>query len=266
MKDHPHSQAWSLKGKTALVCGASRGIGAATAQLMAQRGASVILAARNHDALQQLQSQLPQFDATQRHQSLSLDLSQSEKLTTRLAELPTVHILINNSGGPAPGPLLEADPEAFIAGLRPHVVAAQTLVQALLPGMRHDAYGRIINVISTSVKQPIAGLGVSNTIRGAMANWAKTLAAELGPLGITINNVLPGFTATERLDSIIQNRAQKQGKSPEQVASEMRAQVPLGRFAEARETAEAICFLASPAAAYITGINLPVDGGRTQSL
>jgi 3-oxoacyl-[acyl-carrier protein] reductase len=132
--------------------------------------------------------------------------------------------------------------------------------------MRRAGYGRIVNVISTSVKQPIPGLGVSNTVRGAMANWAKTLAGELGPDGITVNNVLPGFTNTARLDGIVKKRAEEGGGSEEEVRDRMMATVPLRRPAEPKETADAIAFLASPSAAYINGVNLPVDGGRTGSL
>ncbi len=132
--------------------------------------------------------------------------------------------------------------------------------------MKLARYGRIINVISTSVKQPLPNLGVSNTVRGAVANWAKTLANELGEFEITVNNVLPGATATGRLTSIINNKAEKTGLSIEQVAEGMKAEIPLKRFAEPVEVANAIVFLASPQASYINGINLPVDGGRTKSL
>jgi 3-oxoacyl-[acyl-carrier protein] reductase len=132
--------------------------------------------------------------------------------------------------------------------------------------MKEEHYGRIINIISTSVKVPLRGLGVSNTTRGAVANWAKTLSFELGPFGITVNNVLPGTTMTGRLDSIIRNKAEKSGKSYEEVKNEMIAEVPVGRISEPHEVAAAVAFLASPAAGYINGINVPVDGGRTGSL
>lgn len=257
--------AWDLSHKRALVCGASRGIGAACAQLLAARGAEVYLLARNPEKLQTVHASLER-SAGQKHQYIPADLHDLSALKQLLQDLPAIQILINNSGGPAPGPVLTAEPKAFSKALENHVLAAQILVQALVPGMSQSQYGRIVNIISTSVKAPIAGLGVSNTIRGAMASWAKTLASELAPQGITVNNILPGFTATERLEQIMANRATKQHKSPEQVATEMRAQVPLGRFAAPQEIAEAVAFLCSPAAAYITGINLPVDGGRLPNL
>jgi 3-oxoacyl-[acyl-carrier protein] reductase len=176
------------------------------------------------------------------------------------------HILVNNTGGPPGGPAVDAAPDAYLAAFRMHVLSNQTLVQALVPGMKQAKYGRIINVISTSVKAPIPNLGVSNTIRAAVANWAKTLAAELAPFGITVNNVLPGFTDTQRLAELFKARAAKTGKPYEQVLQESIASIPAGRLGRPEEIAAAIAFLATPAASYINGINVPVDGGRTQSL
>ncbi len=177
-----------------------------------------------------------------------------------------VHILVNNTGGPPPGTVIEARPEEFTTAFAQHLICNQILVQAVVPGMQAAGYGRIINIISTSVKQPIAGLGVSNTIRGAVASWAKTLASELAPFGITVNNVLPGMTRTQRLDSLIASKAEKTGKTIEQITQEMIREIPAGRIGMPHEFAAAVAFLASPAASYITGINLPVDGGRTLCL
>jgi 3-oxoacyl-[acyl-carrier protein] reductase len=174
--------------------------------------------------------------------------------------------LVNNTGGPPGGTALEATPEQYEQAFNNHVLCNQLLVQAVVPHMERQKYGRIINIISTSVKQPIAGLGVSNTIRAAVANWAKTLAAELGPRGITVNNVLPGMTDTARLRWLIGARAEKTGESVEAVEKIMKAEIPLRRFATASEIAAAVAFLACPAASYINGINIPVDGGRTLSL
>jgi 3-oxoacyl-[acyl-carrier protein] reductase len=175
-------------------------------------------------------------------------------------------VLVNNSGGPPGGPIVDADAGSFEAAFKAHVLTAQLLVQALLPAMKQQEFGRIVNVISTSVKQPIPGLGVSNTIRGAMAGWSKTLAREVAPYGITVNNILPGFTETDRLANLIEGRSKKSGLSEEEVARGMMALVPAGRFAKPAEVAAAAAFLASPAAGYINGINLPVDGGRLECL
>jgi 3-oxoacyl-[acyl-carrier protein] reductase len=177
-----------------------------------------------------------------------------------------VHILVNNTGGPPGGPAHGADAAAFLDAFNKHLVAGQALVQAVLPGMRAAGWGRIVNIISTSVKEPIANLGVSNTIRGAVASWAKTLSGELGPFGITVNNVLPGYTRTQRLDQILRDRAQATGKPEEDISAGMLATVPAGRFAQASELGAVVAFLCSPAAGYVNGINLPVDGGRTKSL
>jgi 3-oxoacyl-[acyl-carrier protein] reductase len=177
-----------------------------------------------------------------------------------------VHILINNSGGPPPGAIVDATPQEFLDALRKHLLANQMLVQAVLPGMRAAGWGRIVNIISTSVKEPIPGIGVSNTTRGAVASWAKTLAGELAPLGITVNNVLPGSTHTPRIEQLVTATAQKSGRSEQAVQQEMAAAIPIGRFADPAETAAAVAFLASPAAGYITGVNLPVDGGRMRSI
>ncbi|MBL8822306.1 MAG: SDR family oxidoreductase [Planctomycetia bacterium] len=258
-----------LTGKRALVCGASQGIGKAIAFELASLGAEVTVCGRNQQVLEQVMQQLP-VSQGQKHSVLVADFSLPDQLKSAvILHLQThgpVNILINNTGGPPPGPVHLADTTAFIAAFQQHLICNQILVQALLPGMMETQYGRIINIISTSVKQPIANLGVSNTIRGAVANWAKTLAGELGKFGITVNNVLPGSTDTARLNAIIDIKAAKGGKSRDVVVEEEKAIVPLGRFAQPEEIAYAVAFLASPSAAYISGINLPVDGGRTGCL
>ena len=258
----------NLKQRHALVCGASGGIGAATARLLADLGASVTVVARREALLKTVCEGLDRSHG-QNHQYLAADFSRPddarEQLQAHLQQSPA-QILINNSGGPAPGPIVSADGEDFLNGMRAHLVCNQYLTQAALPGMRQAGYGRIINIISTSVYEPIPGLGVSNTVRAAVAAWAKTLSAELAPEGFTVNNVLPGFTATDRLDSLIRGRAEKAGVADDEIAEGMRRSVPMGRFASAEEVANAIAFLASPAASYITGISLAVDGGRLKSL
>jgi 3-oxoacyl-[acyl-carrier protein] reductase len=257
-----------LEGRHALVCGASEGIGRAAAIALAEAGAAVTLLARRTDALVAAMGTLPS-PAGQAHGWIAADMRETADLRDRVAALASerpVHILVNNSAGPPGGPAHTAATDAYESVFRQHLLAAQVTVQAVLPGMRAARWGRIVNVISTSVKEPIANLGVSNTIRGAVAAWAKTLASELGPDGITVNNVLPGYTRTQRLDQILAERAAATGKSPDAIAAGMLATVPAGRFAEPAEIAAAIAFLASAAAGYVYGINLPVDGGRTRSL
>ncbi|WP_167342542.1 SDR family oxidoreductase [Nonlabens sp. SY33080] len=257
-----------LKDKTALVCGSSTGIGESTARLMAAAGARVVLLARNPNKLQKVLSTL---DTTHRddHTYLVADFSnykEVDEIVSAFAKANPIHILVNNTGGPAPGYLIDAEVKALEDGFTQHIKCNQVLVKACAPGMKEAGYGRIINIISTSVKAPIEFLGVSNVIRGAVANWAKTLSNELGPYGITVNNVLPGFTATERLDKIIAGKANRAGHSEEQAAEIMKNYVPARRFAQPEEVANAVLFLSSNLAGYINGINLPVDGGRTKSL
>lgn len=258
-----------LTGKRALVCGSTQGIGRAAANELARLGANVTLLARNVERLNEVVTELPIFEG-QKHHWIAADFadpaSVKEAIRTEIHADRPYHILINNTGGPPAGAALEATAEQYLAGFTAHVLCNQLLAAAIAPGMKQARYGRIINIISTSVKQPIPGLGVSNTIRGAVASWAKTLASELGPFGITVNNVLPGFTNTERLASLISGRAKKQNISEKQVTDDMMATIPAGRFAGAEEIAAAIAFLASPAAGYINGINLPVDGGRLGTL
>ena len=252
----------------ALVCGGSRGIGQAAAIALAALGANVTVLARNRDALNATLTQLKRAPGPGRHALIEADIADHELLPGRAkaAAGQPVHILINNTAGPPPGAIIEAEGKAFVEPFHRHLVASHRLAQALLPGMRNAGFGRIVNVISTSVKEPIAGLGVSNTVRAAVAAWAKTLASEVAASGITVNNVLPGFTRTERLEQIINDRVQKTGRSRQEIVSAMLTSVPAARFAEASEIAQAIAFLCTREAAYITGINLPVDGGRTHSL
>lgn len=252
----------SLQGKRALVCGSSQGIGRATALELAELGADVTLFARDAAKLEQVRAELPGSG----HSVLTADFTDPDAVKAAVSGAGSFHILVNNTGGPPGGPAHQAEPAAYEATFRQHLIVNHVLVRALIPGMREAGYGRIINVISTSVKEPIRDLGVSNTVRGAVANWAKTLAGELGTWGITVNNVLPGFTATQRLDYIFDTKAQKTGKPRNELEAAALGTVPLGRFAKPSEVAAAIAFLASPAASYITGINLPVDGGRTGSL
>ena len=257
-----------LSGKNALVGGSSRGIGKAIAIELSQLGANITLTARNEEVLMEA---LKELDTSrgQKHDFILADFSKPDELKElvqhQLRET-TYQILINNTGGPKPGNIVDATLEQFEAAFRNHLVCNHILATLLIPGMKSSGYGRIISVISTSVKIPIKGLGVSNTIRAAVANWSKTMANELAPFGITVNNILPGATGTDRLQEVIKGTALRTGKHLEDVEREWMIEIPMQRFGDPSEIANAAAFLASPAAAYITGINLPVDGGRTGSL
>lgn len=234
---------------------------------MAKSGAHLVLLARSQEKLLHLKKQIPtEGEVIILAQDMSHTQGLKIKVKELLEEIGPIEIMVHNAGGPKAGTLLEAETDEFVHAFATHVLSAHTLAQLLVPGMKEKGYGRVINVISTSVKIPIPFLGVSNTIRGAMANWAKSLANEVGEYNITVNNVLPGFTATERLDAIKSGAAQRLGKSLEEVEEMWLDCIPLRRFAQPQETAQAIAYLASPAAAYINGINLPVDGGRTGCL
>ncbi len=255
----------------ALVCGSTQGIGRAVAVALAQRGASVTLLARNETSLREVVAALPTPAGSQAHDFIVADFSQPDQVRAAVQTYLTAHpagfdVLVNNTGGPAGGPILDAPVEAFRAAFEQHLVCNHLLAQAVVPAMRARKWGRIINIISTSVKQPLPGLGVSNTIRGAVASWAKTLANELAADGITVNNVLPGSTVTQRHTSLIEKKVAATGQTTEQVEAGLLARIPAGRFGQAQEVAAAVAFLASEAAAYITGTNVPVDGGRTGSL
>lgn len=259
----------SLHQKRALVGGSSKGIGRAIAQELALQGASVTLLARSADVLAECSASLD-VSHGQRHDYIVADVQEVESLVSAVENHVHnhggYHIVVNNTAGPAGGKLLNASVDELIQAFHNHVLIAHRLMGITAPKMVEFGFGRFINIISTSVKQPIEGLGVSNTIRGAMASWAKTLATELGGQGITVNNVLPGATATERLDQIIDRKAVQGGADREAVINELLAEIPARRFADPSEIANAVAFLASPAASYINGTSLLVDGGRTRAL
>jgi len=255
-----------LTGRKAIVCGSTQGMGRATAEEMASLGATVTLVARNEKSLTIVRDSLGDGD----HQAVCADFGEptilEERINAHMERHGPFHILVNNTGGPPPGEIADATSNDFLEAFSKHLLCNQIMAKAVLPGMKMEGYGRIINIISTSVKQPIVNLGVSNTTRGAVASWAKTLSREVAPFGITVNNILPGTTNTARLHSLFANIASKQNVKPKDIEEEWRSEIPADRIAEPEEIAYAIAFLASPAASYINGINLPVDGGRLMSL
>lgn len=258
----------SLKGKYAIICGSTQGIGLAIAEELALLGANCTLIARNEAALKTAVQNLD-TSLRQQHDYLVTDFTKPDelkKIMEAYMQQHPVHILINNTGGPAGGPITEATEDAFLNTFNQHLICNHILAKAVIPSMKKEGYGRIINIISTSVKIPLKNLGVSNTIRGAVASWAKTMANELGEFNITVNNVLPGFTRTQRLDTIIANMAKTKMITTEEVEKEMKLETPMKRFGESSEIAALAAFLASPAASYVNGTSIPVDGGRTGSI
>lgn len=258
----------NLENKTALVCGSSQGIGLAIAKELANAGANIILLARNSEKLQSLITTLTN-NSKQKHTFFTADFNDNNEVKKTAETIASVHhidILINNTGGPPAGKAHEADIDAYLSAFKNHLINNQILAQAFIPQMKSKQFGRIINVISTSVKVPLHNLGVSNTIRGAVGNWSKTLANELASYNITVNNILPGATETERLSSIIKNKSEKLNTELENIRQEMLNEIPMGRFAKPEEIAYAAVFLASVQASYITGTNTVVDGGRTPCL
>ncbi len=257
----------NINNKNALVCGSTQGIGKATAMALAAEGVQVTLVARNEAKLKQVLSELPEH---RNHSYIVADFSNPENLKKKISNYIEdnhgFHILVNNTGGPKGGAIFSAELSEFESAFTQHLKCNHVLAQTVVPFMKSEGFGRIINIISTSVKQPLDGLGVSNTIRGAVASWSKTLANELGSFGITVNNVLPGATGTERLTEIIKNKSYKTGINEEDTSNAMKSAIPAKRFAKPKELANAVTFLASDCASYINGINLPVDGGRTKSL
>lgn len=258
----------SLTGKHALICGSTQGIGLAIAKELALSGAHCILMSRNEKALKEAITQLhPLPDMP--HQYLVADFSKPaevKKAIESYVKNNTVHILVNNTGGPKPGLISEENEQKLVDAFNQHIVCNQALAKAVMPGMKAARYGRIINIISTSVRIPIANLGVSNTIRAAVASWAKTLSNEIAEFGITVNSILPGYTNTQRLQSLLETNAAKRGVAIDELAREMKEKIPAKRFGEASEIAAVAAFLASPAASFVNGVSIPVDGGSTGTI
>lgn len=256
----------SLLNKTAVICGSTQGIGLATAIILARLGANCVLIARNEESLINALKELPLADG-QQHAYAVADFSDPATVSTAIQKIVAadqVEILINNSGGPKPGPITAALTDDFEQAFSQHLVCNHILVQAVLPGMKAAGYGRIINIVSTSVKTPLPNLGVSNTIRAAVAGWAKTLSNEVGEYNITVNNVLPGLTQTTRYTKLLDSLSDATNK--DDVEKQLTNSIPMKRIGQPEEIGNVIAFLASPAASYVTGVSIPVDGGRTPAI
>jgi len=258
----------SLEGKNAVICGSTQGIGLAIAEELALLGANCTLLARNEEALKSVIKNLD-IALRQQHDYLVADFNKPEEIKQIIEQhikSKPVHILVNNTGGPPPGSVLDATEEAFLQAFNQHLIVNQVLAKAAVPSMKEAGYGRIINVISTSIRIPITNLAVSGTVRGAVAIWSKILANEVGQYNITVNNILPGYTKTQRLESLIENNAKKRGVSPDVIEEEMLKDIPMKRFGEPEELAAMAAFLASPAASYVNGVSIAIDGGKTGAL
>jgi 3-oxoacyl-[acyl-carrier protein] reductase len=258
----------SLEGKNAVISGSTQGIGLAIAEELALLGANCTLLARNEEALKSAVQNLD-ISLRQQHGYLIADFSKPEdvrKVIQQHVQSTPVHILVNNTGGPPSGSVLDVSDEDYLLAFNQHLICNHILAQAVIPSMKQASYGRIINVISTTIRIPITNLAVSGTVRGAVASWAKILSNEVGKFGITVNNILPGFAKTQRLQSLIDGNAKARGVSPGIIEAEMISGIPMKRFAEPEELGAVAAFLASPAASYVNGVSIAVDGGKTGAI
>lgn len=253
-----------LKNRTALVCGASQGLGLAIAEALAEEGVHAGLLARNGDKLAQNVARLTArgLKAT----ALVADMGDWASVAAALAKLGTPSILVNNTGGPPTVDVTKVDRDLWLKQFEAMVLNQMRLTEAVLPAMRAAKFGRILSVASTSVVEPIAGLAISNSLRAALANWMKTLASEVARDGVTVNMLLPGSFATERIDKMNAVEAASRGIALADVVAESCAAIPTGRYGEPSEFAAVAAFLASPRASYVTGQMIRIDGGITRSV
>lgn len=257
-----------LSGKVALVAGSSRGLGRAIAEELAAEGASLVLCARREDSLQEARTAIEQHGSQVVAVAADLaDPAQVERVVQAgMREFGRIDILVTNAGGPPAGPFEQHTPEAWDRAVQLTLGSVLNLTRAVLPGMKERRWGRILNVTSIAVKQPVDGLILSNSVRAAVTGFARTLANEIAPWGITVNNVLPGYTRTERLDELAAANSKAKGISQEEARAAWETQIPMGRLGEPQEFAALVAFLASERASYITGTSIPVDGGWVRGL
>ncbi|MEW6265860.1 MAG: SDR family oxidoreductase [Thermodesulfobacteriota bacterium] len=258
-----------LTGRIALVCGGSKGLGRAAATALAKEGAKVIIAARGQEALNQAAADITNLTGAE-VTPVSADLSDPEqaRLLARsaLSAWGRVDVLINNAGGPPAGLFLDFSDQDWEAAIRLNFLSAVVLTRELVPGMKERRWGRVINFTSIAVKQPIDGLILSNAVRAAVHGWAKSLSNELAAFGVTVNNVLPGYTLTERVRNLSLTLGRQRGVSPEKIIEEYEAQIPMNRLGRPEDFGHLAAFLASDLAGYITGASIPIDGGYYKGL
>ena len=257
-----------LSGKNALVGGSSAGLGKAIAVQLAQSGASVTLMSHSEEKLQNIVDELPK-DQGQEHQLLTVDFNDFEdykKIVTAYFQENSIDILVNNTQGPSAGTALEKDVEDYQQAFDLLFKVAAFTTELALRKMRNNKWGRIINVASVSVKEPLPYLVLSNSIRAAVVTWAKSLATEVGPDQITVNSVLTGYFDTQRITDLNARKAKQQGISEDEVLKEMESKVPVRRIGKPEEYGYLVAFLASEQASYITGTQIPIDGGLLQSI
>ncbi len=258
-----------LAGKAALVTASSQGIGKACALELAASGADLVICARGEEALETTRDEIA--DATGRKvAAVRTDLTSKDDIDALIARavraLGKLDVLVTNAGGPPSGPFMDFDDEPWESAFKLNLMSVVRLNRAVVPIMRDAGGGSIVNLASVSVKEPLKGLVLSNAIRAAVVGLSKTLANELGPDGIRVNVVCPGFTATDRMTELITARAKREGKAFDEVAAGYYASVPLGKFAEPADIARTVTFLASDAAKYVTGVTVQVDGGFVKGL